>query len=440
MSEPQQRETVTTKAPPTGRKFPCSACGARLDFDPKSQALQCPYCGHKEVIQPSAGAVQERNWDEYWSTQAGEETSLAGRATQVTCTGCGAVVLFDDKVVTDKCPYCATHLENQPETAKAMIPPGGALPFKVSHRDAVNAFNDWIGKRWFAPSGLKKLANLGQLTGSYMPHWTFDSMTYTWYTGERGDDYTETEHYTETETSTDADGNTTSREVPKTRSVTKTIWTPVSGNVNHFFDDVLVQASQSVPPDLARHLTPWDLEHLEEYKSEFLSGFLTERYTIGLREGFDTAREIMDGEIRQMCCQDIGGNHQRLHSVNTQHVGVTFKHILLPLWVASYRYQDKPYQVLVNGRTGKVTGNRPYSWIKITLFVLFIAAVIAGLIWLFSGQRSAPHPRAEVEATPALRVAFLDRSPVFGASASREPATSLKMGREAFYRRKSAYF
>src|SRR5262249_33598967 len=159
-----------------------------------------------------------------------------------------------------------------------------------------------------------------------------------------------------------------SQQVTKSRQVTKTRWTSVSGEVDHFFDDVLIYASQSMQGDLVGGLEPWDLPKLEDFKPEFLSGFQTERYTVGLREGFGKAREIMDGEIRRLCCRDIGGNHQRLHSVNTQHVGVTFKHILLPMWLAAYRYQDQPYQILINGRTGQVTGTRPYSWIKIALF------------------------------------------------------------------------
>src|SRR5262249_28503155 len=154
--------------------------------------------------------------------------------------------LFDDKVATDKCPYCATHLESQPEEAKAMIPPGAALPFKVSQREAVAGFRTWISRRWFAPRHLIQLASLGHLTGTYLPHWTFDSMTYTHYTGERGDNYQDTEYYTDTESFTDSDGQTQTRQVEKSRQVTKTRWSYVSGNVDHFFDDVLVQATQSV--------------------------------------------------------------------------------------------------------------------------------------------------------------------------------------------------
>jgi DNA-directed RNA polymerase subunit RPC12/RpoP len=399
MSAPQTpeqtsiEEPVAKRLPPAGRKFPCAKCGARLDFDPSIRELKCPYCGHREVIEPSGKHVEERDWDDYWQNHSKDQVTLPGRSSQVTCTGCGAVVLLQDNVATDQCPYCATHLENQPESAKDMIAPGALLPFVVSHRQAIDAFSDWIARRWFAPSSLQQFANLGKLTGVYVPFWTYDSMTYTHYTGERGDDYTETESYTDTEmyTETDADGNsvTRSRPVTRTRQVTKTRWSSVSGEVDHFFDDILIYASQSLPEELVGKLEPWQLEELDDFKAEYLSGFQTERYTIGLRDGFGKAREIMDAEIRGLCRQDIGGDHQRLETVRTQHVGITFKHILLPVWLAAYRYYDQPYQILINGRSGRVAGTRPYSWVKILLLVLFIIAMILALFAVIAGLAAA---------------------------------------------------
>ena len=270
-----------------------------------------------------------------------------------------------------------------------MILPECMLPFRIEKRQAIDNFSKWLSGLWFAPNTLKQFANLGQMNGVYVPFWTFDSMTYTWYTGERGVDYTETEYYTDTETYTDAGGQTQTRQVQKSRQVTRTVWTPVSGRVNHFFDDVAVCASASLPPHYAATLTPKELKGVEPFKPEYLSGFVSERYTVGPKEGFAQAKDIMDAEIRRLCLRDIGGNHQRLHTVETKHMGVTFKHVLLPVWLASYRYQDKAYRVLVNGQTGKVTGDRPYSWIKITLLVLFIVAVIGIIVALVSFFGSA---------------------------------------------------
>jgi predicted RNA-binding Zn-ribbon protein involved in translation (DUF1610 family) len=373
---------VVTAAPSSDRKFPCKKCGAKLDFDPSHRALTCPYCGFVEKIEPSnQGGVQEHDFEAVLNKQADSTESMEGRSSQVRCAGCGAVVLLEDKVVTDKCPFCGNALENKPEAAQGMIQPESLLPFAVDSRRAIAAFNDWISSRWFAPGNLKQLANLGQLSGVYVPFWTYDSMTYTAYTGQRGDDYWETEYYTET----DSQGHTEQ----KSRQVQKTRWSYVSGEVDHFFDDVLVCASKSLPMDYVKKLEPWDLQDLEPFKGEFLAGFKTERYAVGLGEGFAVARQIMDGEIRTLCTRDIGGDHQQLSSVSTQHVGVTFKHLLLPIWLAVYRYNNQTYRILVNARSGEVTGTRPYSAMKIAALVLAIlaAVVIIGLLIAHSHGR-----------------------------------------------------
>jgi DNA-directed RNA polymerase subunit RPC12/RpoP len=374
---PEHKAPTLTKAPPVGRKFPCGKCGARLDFDPSERALKCPYCGHFEEIKPDKAGVQERDYEEYLNKLAGHRTKLEGRSSQVRCTGCGAVVLLEDQVATDKCPFCGTHLENEPEEAQDMIPPESLLPFRVDIRKARDEFANWIKSRWFAPSALKKMANLGQLSGIYVPYWTYDAMTYTHYTGQRGIDYTDTETYYET----DAQGNQQAR----TRTVIRTMWYPCSGEVQHFFDDVLVCGSNSLPGSLIQSLEPWDLKRLVTYKAEYLSGFKTERYAVDLKEGFARAREVMQNQIRRLCEQDIGGNHQIVNSMQSQYVGVTFKHILLPVWLASYRYYDKVYRVMVNARTGQVVGERPWSWIKISALVLLIVAIL-GVILFFASR------------------------------------------------------
>jgi hypothetical protein len=203
----------------------------------------------------------------------------------------------------------------------------------------------------------------------YVPYWTYDAMTYTAYRGERGDNYQDTETYTER----DAQGNS----VTKTRTVTRIRWWPASGQVEHFFDDVLVCGSRSVPSDLVTALEPWDLENLEGFRPEFLGGFTTERYAVGLREGFREAKGLMAPTIEHVIRRDIGGDHQRIDWRRTDYTAVTFKHLLLPVWVAHYRYHDRLFQILVNGRTGKVSGERPWSAWKIAGLVILILLAIA---------------------------------------------------------------
>jgi predicted RNA-binding Zn-ribbon protein involved in translation (DUF1610 family) len=372
---PEVKPPTVTKAPPAGRKFPCKNCGAKLDFDPSVKALKCPYCGHVEQIE-SSGEVVEHDFEAYLKHHAGANVTITNRSEQVRCTGCGAMILLEDKLVTDKCPYCATHLENKPESAEAMIAPESLLPFGMEQRKARAEFEKWIDGLWFAPNELKKLADLGQFSGVYVPFWTYDSMTYSDYTGQRGDDYTTTETYVET----DSDGNQHTR----TRTVVHTNWTWVSGQVQHFFDDVLICASKSLPLDLVDALTPWDMESLTPFKPDYLSGFKTERYAVGLEDGFSSAKVIMDGAIRRLVQEDIGGDHQQISTLETRHLGVTFKHLLLPIWIASYRYREQLYQIIVNARTGEVQGRRPYSVWKIASLAIAIILAAGAVAYLFA--------------------------------------------------------
>jgi hypothetical protein len=397
--DPQQPpplpQASSSTASPSNRKFPCPQCGARLDFHPGERALKCPYCNHVEAIATSAAEVRELDFEHYLRTRGGE-SRIEGRSTQVRCPGCGAVVLLEDKVVTERCPFCTTALTSEPESAEEMIPPESLLPFAIEMKQAREAFKQWLHGLWFAPNALRKLATLGQVNGVYLPFWTYDSMTFTFYHGQRGDDYQETETYTEQ----DAQGNT----VTRTRTVTRTHWTYVTGEVEAFFDDILICASRSVPTHHVIKLAPWDLHLLEGFQPAFLSGFKTERYAVDLREGFEAAKGVMEVEIRRLCCQQIGGNHQRIDSLATQYMGVTFKHLLLPMWLASYRYFDRVYQVLVNGRTGKVAGDRPWSWVKILSLVLFVAVVVGVIVYFTTRKHGSQRFGDRLQGAPVAVV------------------------------------
>ncbi len=347
----------------------CKNCAAKLVYSPGTSSLSCPYCGTLNEIEIRDEIIEELDFEEF--LKDAEHGSEIEEVSTIACEACGAITTLDKNVVSSDCPFCGNKLIVKNESTSKLIKPKSLLPFKIDSKQAIESFKSWLKKLWFAPPGLKKYATQSsKISGMYLPYWTYDSETYTEYIGQKGIDYTETESYT--------DGSGKSQ----TRTVTKTRWTRVSGSLNIFFDDVLVLASKSLPQKNTDTLEPWDLENIIPYEEKFLSGFRAETYSVGLKDGFDTAKIKMDTMIEQRIREDIGGDRQRIDSKNTKHSNITFKHTLLPIWISSYRFKSKTYRFIVNGRTGKIQGERPWCWWKIALLILAIIGVFVLLAYL----------------------------------------------------------
>lgn len=303
---------------------------------------------------------------------------LAANALEVKCQSCGATSIFTPPEVAGRCDFCGVQIVAQPKSADPIVAPGGLLPFIVTQQKATEDLGQWLSTRWFAPNGLKRFAQREAIHGVYIPYWTYDTDTTTDYTGQRGEHYWETETYYER----DAQGNN----VERTRSVRHTRWYPASGRVTAWFNDVLIAATESLPPNRLAELEPWDMEALRPYDPAFLSGFRAQRYQIELEAGFELAKEIILPEIQRDVRNDIGGDEQSIDELSITYSEIMFKHLLLPVYAGAYRYNGKLYQILVNGRTGEIQGERPYSVWKIALLVIFILLVMAIIILALGEQ------------------------------------------------------
>jgi predicted RNA-binding Zn-ribbon protein involved in translation (DUF1610 family) len=379
-----------TRAPEAEHRFPCSACGADMRFAPGQGKLVCDHCGNEEEISAgedeggpwggATGGIRELDFQSALRDRLHASDMEETRVTQ--CPSCGAQVTLAPEVHAKECPFCATPVVTDTGTHRH-VKPQGLIPFQLTERQAHEAMNKWLGRLWFAPNGLQEYARKGRkMDGIYVPYWTYDADTRTRYTGQRG-----TAYYV---TVRGPDG--------KSRQERRIRWRNVSGNVARFFDDVLVLASRSLPKRFTDGLAPWNLTALAEYRPDYLSGFRAEGYTVDLDEGKQEALAIMDAQIRSDILRDIGGDAQRIGTVDTAVSDVTFKHILLPVWLAAYRYRGKPYRFVVNAQTGKVQGERPWSWIKITIAV--ILAIILGAAVLY-GLSIAEEGGFDLGALPA---------------------------------------
>jgi hypothetical protein len=358
-------------------RFPCQQCGAVLKYAPGTEQQVCDYCGFENHIVYRAGTIEEYDLQDALRQLA--NTKPVEKKSQIHCNECGASFQFEASIHAGECPFCGTPIVTTTAHSKP-IPPKSLLPFGIDERSAREQFQRWLQSLWFAPNAVKKYARSdSKLTGVYLPFWTFDSDTDTVYNGERGDIYYVNQP---------VQVMRNNRVVTEMKRVPKIRWTPVSGRVHRFFDDVLIGASKSLPRKIVDALQPWDLDQLIPYDENYLSGFRSEFYQVDLNEGFDYAKQVMDGVIYRDIAYDIGGDHQRIHQVRTRHGQTTYKHCLLPVWSAAFRYRDKSYRFVINGRTGEVQGERPYSWWKIS-FAVLAAALIAGGVYYWMEKSGA---------------------------------------------------
>ena len=357
------------------KKLRCPGCGADAHWNAAQQALVCPYCGHSGPVEASASEVRELDLPSALRAYTAAHGGWQTEKTAVRCQSCQAISLFEPGRVAQRCDFCGAAALIPYEQTAATIYPESVLPFKVSETEVRDAMRKWYGSRWFAPNKLKHGALTDRVHGVYLPYWTFDANAHAEWTAESG------YHYYVTETYTDSDGKT------KTRQVQRTRWEHSSGSLDHFFNDDLVCGSSGVSGDLMRQVEPYPTGELLPYSPGYVAGWVVEQYQIDLAAAAERSRGQMNSVLHSKCASEVPGDTHRNLEVRARYYNQTFKHILAPVWLLSFTYGAKSYQVVINGCTGEIAGRYPKSGVKIFFFVLFLLAVCAGIGLFFASQR-----------------------------------------------------
>lgn len=353
----------------TAINFTCPSCGAPQKFSPATGKLTCEFCSTQTSIKISEDIIHEYNFPEAVATLNKQKNQPITK--DVSCKKCGGSFTLTPYSFSSNCPYC-----NTPAITNFIreITPKSLIPFTLTHKEAQALFKTWVGSRWFAPNTFKKyLDGDNTLTGYYLPYWTYDSDTVSPYQGLRGDIY----YVTVTKTIVQ-NGRQHQVRVQEPRIN----WTPVSGVVYVSFDDVTIGASKTISRTILDSLEPWDTINLVPFNEKYISGFEAEEYTIGLDNGFEFAKAKMSFKIEKNIRYDIGGDQQQIHSIHTQHNNVTYKNVLFPVWTASFQWNNKEYHYAINAQTGKIVGDRPYSYIKIVFAVLVVISIVGGFLYM----------------------------------------------------------
>jgi hypothetical protein len=351
-------------------KFACPACGGEANWNPGKQKLVCPFCGTESPAKlDSDGTIVEHDLAAALRGIGDDRRGWQADTRQVKCQSCNAISVLNPARQAQNCEFCGSAQLVPYAEAKPAFRPESVLPFTVSEPDARNRIRAWYGKLWLAPNALKKMALTDTVRGVYLPYWTFDARVDAAWTAEAGHYYYTTETYTE-------NGRTQTRQVRHVR------WEPAAGRVQHFFDDDLVCASVGVHPGLLRGIEPFPTAELKPYDAGYVAGWVVERYQIDLIAATQRARAAMNAKMQGMCAEQVPGDTFRNLQVESHYSDQTFKHILAPVWLLTYSYGPRSFQVVVNGVTGHIAGSRPWSWIKVSLVVLAAAAIALTVLYL----------------------------------------------------------
>jgi hypothetical protein len=346
-------------------KHPCPACGAQAVWNPAKQMLVCPFCGTASPFKLDAttGAIEELDLAKALRELPDEARGWQAEKRTVQCQSCKAVSVFDPQRVGQNCDFCGSPALVDYKEIKAPIRPQSLLPFTITDSNVREQIRKWYASKWLAPNALKNKALVDRLHGVYIPYWTFDAHVVSPWTAEAGHYYYTTETYRE-------GGQTRTRQVRHTR------WEPASGEVRHFFDDEPVPGTQGVAHHLLKQVEPFPTNELKPYDTSFLAGFVVEHYQIVLFDAAQRSQESMTAKVYQMSAAQIPGDTYRNLEIHPVFSGQTFKHILVPVWLLTYTFGAKVFQVIVNGVTGRMAGDYPKSWVKIALLVLLAIVVL----------------------------------------------------------------
>lgn len=360
----ETKSTVTENGTTVG--FPCHSCGSQMAYSPARGKLYCEYC--ESVAEIDSPAVEAPEYVYYPLDDRYEAPNWdAMDSKTLTCPSCGADTVIGAGVMTATCPFCGSHYVSEAVPTPGVILPETMMPFRISREVATERFGKWVKKRWLAPRAFIKGQHKAELCGIYIPFWTFDAQITTSFRGWGG--RKRTVRYT-----VRVNGRT------ETRTKTVIDWYPISGNERMRFDDIPCVATNKIDRVMLQKVGSYSMKVLNVYNPAYLAGFFAERYSISLREGFDAVRGSMERQIiariEARCGYDVYRDMHYNHNYDT----VRFKHILLPLWLSSYRYKNKVYQLMINGETGQVAGKSPLSAWKIALLVALGILAVGGMV------------------------------------------------------------
>jgi DNA-directed RNA polymerase subunit RPC12/RpoP len=335
--------------------FLCPKCGGHLEFNLQVNALVCQYCGYIREPEERSAADDEQVMALMLPTEMGHRWAVS--QLQMICGQCGAHSLWPKGQAAAECPYCGSGQLIESNETKGLVDPQAIAIMQIDEREATQKISEWLGKGWTKPDDLKESAQKSLLRPAYYPFWTFDG--------------TLDIHWS-------CDINEGSSDRPR--------WVGQSGVEFEMFDDVLIPGLTSLKFKDLNKLGQFYLKDVVEFNPDYLAGWPALTYDRPLSKATLLAREQIVRKVRRELHQRVlpGRQKRDLNPGGVNWSDMTYKHVLLPVWIGKYRYKGNEYSIMVNGQTGNVTGEKPKDSLKtLGIIVSVIATIIVlGLIGL----------------------------------------------------------
>jgi ribosomal protein S27E len=336
--------------------FICQACGGQTKYAAGQSSVICQYCGRNENLLQSDVLPDLEQVLEF-SLPVRQGHTWAEAQHRLSCPQCGGMLLLPALEKTVSCPYCGNHQLIKSAETESLLDPQMIVLAEFDEKQAIQNIKTWLGNGLFTPDNLKRLAQPAALRPAYYPFWTFDG------TGEL--------HW--------------SCEVKEGGG--NLDWTVQEGVVFEMFDDEMVSGMRSLKLSQLVKILPFNLKKGIPFTPKALAGWRVLAYDLSLSDASLVAREHIAKKLHHKLEQDIQilKPHRNAQPGKNSWSGMTYKHILLPLWVGNYHYRGRNYQVFINGQTGKISGEKPIDGAKIisvilAVFFLVSICLLVGLI------------------------------------------------------------
>ncbi len=310
----------------------CLNCGAAVEYDPLFEMMKCKYCN-------SMFDVGEFSQEEDLENETME-------CNIYSCTTCGAELAVNGVEASSFCAYCGqpTIVFNR---VSQELKPKLIIPFKIPKDYAIYEIRKRFAKGLFVPDEVKNF-DVERVCGIYIPYWLFDVYYY-------------------------------DKQIIKTerRKLKTTFTSHCLREAECNFQNLSLDASSNLNDDTTQRLEPYNMRELRPFKIGYLPGYHADRYDMKNTDLYDLAarriQELFDEQVLRSCTgagKEIISNDPKMRIQAENYV-------MLPAWFMTFRYQDHPYTMLVNGQTGKLVGAVPFDKRKAWIIGIFFFVVLA---------------------------------------------------------------